>query len=97
MLLQGTLGYDFDISVANGESTAWELLWNPRSRPIGVRVCPVAQSDFFSTACDPHGWPMVVFWKEDSGRRLRLIAHENGGGDETSSPSPPTFTFFDDR
>ena len=39
---------------------------------------------------------MVVFWKEDSGRQLRLITPENGGGDETSSPSPPTFTFLDD-
>ena len=39
---------------------------------------------------------MVVFWKEYSGRQLRLITPENGGGDETSSPSPPRFTFFDD-
>ena len=39
---------------------------------------------------------MVVFWKEDSGRQLRLIAPENEGGDETSPPSLPRFTFFDD-
>ena len=39
---------------------------------------------------------MVVFRKEDSGRQLPLITPENGGGDETSSPSPPKFTFFDD-
>ena len=39
---------------------------------------------------------MVVFWKEDSGRQLRLITPESEGGDETSSPSPPRFTFFDD-
>ena len=65
-----------------------------RSRPIGVRVCPVAQLDFFSTAFDPREWTMVVFWKENSGRQLRLITPENEGGDETSSPSPPGFTFF---
>ena len=40
--------------------------------------------------------PVVVFWKEDSGRQLRLITPENEGEDETSSPSPPRFTFFDD-
>ena len=39
---------------------------------------------------------MVVFWKEDSGRQLQLLTLENEGGDETSSPSPPNFTFFDD-
>ena len=56
MLLQGTLGYDFDIFAASGESTAWVLLWKTRSRPIGVRVCPVAQFDFFRTAFDPREW-----------------------------------------
>ena len=39
---------------------------------------------------------MVLFWKEDSGRQLRLITPEKEGGDETSSPSPPRFTFSDD-
>ena len=39
---------------------------------------------------------MVVFWKEDSGRQPPLITPENEGGDETCSPSPPRFTFFDD-
>ena len=34
MLLQGTLGGDFDIFAASGESTAW-VLWKTRSRPIG--------------------------------------------------------------
>ena len=34
---------------------------------------------------------MVVFWKEDSGRRPHLITPENEGGDETSYPSPPKF------
>ena len=42
----GTLGSDFDIFAASGESTAWVLLWKTRSRPIGVRVCPIAQFDF---------------------------------------------------
>ena len=96
MLLPGTLGHDIDIFAASGESTAWVLLWNTRSRPNGVRVCPVTQYYIFSTAFDPREWTMVVFWKEDSGRQLRLITPENGGGDETSSPSPPRFTFFDD-
>ena len=40
-------------------------LWKTRSRPIGVRVCPVAQFDFISTAFDPRVWTMVVFWKDD--------------------------------
>ena len=53
MLLQGTLGRDFDIFAASGGSTAWVLLWKHHSRPSSVRVCPVAQSDFFSTAFDP--------------------------------------------
>ena len=66
------------------------------SRPSGVRVCPAAQFDFFSTAFDPREWALVVFCKEDSGRQLRLMTPENEGGDETSSPSPPRFTFFDD-
>ena len=96
MLLQGTLGHDFDIFAASGESTAWVLLWKTRSRPIGVRVCPAAQFDFFSTAFHPREWTMVVVWKEDSGRQIRLITPENEGGDETSSPSSPRFTFFDD-
>ena len=38
LLLQGTLGYDFDIFAASGESTAWVLLWKTRSRLLGVRV-----------------------------------------------------------
>ena len=92
MLLQGTRGHDFQIFLANGESTAWVLLWKTRSRPSGVRVCAVSQFAAF----DPREWTMVVFWKEDSGRQLRLITPENVGRDETSSPSPPRFTFFDD-
>ena len=30
MLLQGTLGYDFNIFAASGESIAWVLLWKTR-------------------------------------------------------------------
>ena len=67
MFLWCTLGGDFDIFAASGESTAWVPFWKTRSRPIGVRVCPVAPFDFFSTAFDPRAWTMVVFWKEDSG------------------------------
>ena len=66
MLLQGTLGLDFDILAPSGKSIAWVLLWKTRSRPVGVRVCPVAQFEFFSTAFDPREWTMVVFWREDS-------------------------------
>ena len=69
---------------------------NHRSRPICVRVCPVAQFNFFSTAFDPRGWPTVAFWKEILGRQPQLITPENEGGDETSYPSPPTLTFVDD-
>ena len=69
MLLQGTLGGNSDIFAASGESTAWVFLWKTRSRPIGVRVCPVAQLNFFSTAFDPRVWTMVVLWKEESGRQ----------------------------
>ena len=96
MSLQGTFRHDFDIFLASGESTAWVLLWRTRSRPLGLRVCPVAKFDFFSTAFDPREWTMVVFWKEDSGRQLRTITPDNEGGDQTSSPSPPRLTFFHD-
>ena len=57
---QGTLGYDFDILAASGESIAWVLLWKTRSRPIGVRLRPLAQFDFFSTAFDPRGASNVL-------------------------------------
>ena len=43
---QGTLGGNFDVFAASVESTAWVLLWKTRSRPIGVRACPVAQFKF---------------------------------------------------
>ena len=46
MILQGTLGDNFDIFAASGDSTAWVLLWNTRSRPIGVKVCLAAQFNF---------------------------------------------------
>ena len=76
MLLQDTLGHDFDIFAASGESTAWVLLWKTRSRPF-----------------DPREWTVVVFWKEDSRRQLRLSTPEDEGG-ETSSPSPSRFYFL---
>ena len=87
MLLQGTLRGNFDIFAACRESTAWVLLWKTRSRPIGVRVCPVVQLNFFSTAIDPRVWTMVVLWKEDSGRQPQLMIPENEGGGETNCPS----------
>ena len=66
MLLQGTLGGNFDIFAASGESTAWVLLLRTCSRITGVRVCPVAQLTLFGTAFDPRVWTMVVFWKGSS-------------------------------
>ena len=96
MILQGTLGGNFDILAASGESTAWVLLWKAGSRPIGARVCPAAQFNFFSTACDPRAWTMSVFWKENSRRQLQLNTIEIEGGDNTNYPSPPNYTFFDD-
>ena len=96
VILQGTLGGNFDIFAASGESTAWVLLWKTRSRPIGVRVCPVAQFNFFSAACDLLECTMVVFWKENARRQLQLITPENEGRDETNYPSPSTHTFLDD-
>ena len=71
MLLQGTLGGDFDIFAANGESTAWVLLWKTRSRPIGVRVCPVAQFNFFSTALTRVSGKWLF-----SGRKTRDVSPE---------------------
>ena len=84
MLLQGTLGGNFDIFAASGESIAWVLLWKTCSRPIGVIVCPLAQFNLFRTAFDPREWTMVVFLKENSGRQSQLITPENEGGDETN-------------
>ena len=96
MTLQGTLRGNFDIFAASVESTAWVLLQKTRSRPSGVRVCPVAQFNFFKTAFDPRKWTLVVFWKESLGRPPQLITLENKGGDNTNYLSPPTYTFFDD-
>ena len=59
LLLQGTLGGNFDIFAASDESLDWVLLWKTRSRPISVRVGPVAQHNFFSTALGPRQWTMV--------------------------------------
>ena len=96
-LLQGTLGGDFDIFAASGESTVWVLLWKTRSRPIGVRVCLVAHFNFST----PHLARVRGQWL-CSGRKIldvspNLIILENEGGDETNCPSPPpNSTFFDD-
>ena len=92
MILQGTLGGNFDIFAASGESAAWVLLWKNRSRPIGVRLCPVAQFNFFNTTFDPRAWTMVAFWKENLGRQPQLITPENEGGGETNYPSLPKFS-----
>ena len=67
---------DFDIFAVSGDSTSLVLLLKTRSRPIGVRVCPLVQFNFFSTAFDPREWTIVVFWKEDSGRQIQLITPE---------------------
>ena len=61
-----------------------------------MRVCPVAQLNFFSTAFDPRVWTIVVLWNEDSGRQPQLMIPENEGGGETNYPLPPRFTSFDD-
>ena len=96
MILQGSLGGKFDIFGASGESTAWVLLWKTRSRPIGVRVCPVVQFNFFSSAVDPRKWTLVVFWKGKLARQPQLITPENEGGDNTNYHPPPNVTLFDD-
>ena len=77
---------------ASGESTAWVLLWKTRSRPIGVRVCPEAQFNIFSTAFDSRAWTDgCVLVKEILGRQPQPITPENEAGDETNYPSPATF------
>ena len=97
MLLHGTLGHEIRhlsrpaVNPLPGCSSE-----KPVQRPTSARVCPAAQFDFFSTAFDPREWTMVVFWREDLGRQFQLITPENEGGYETSSPSPPRFTVFDD-
>ena len=87
MLLQGTLGESSTSLRPAVNRTAWVLLRKTRSRPIDLRVCRVAQFNFFSTAFDPRKWTMVVFWKEDSGRPPQLITPENEGGDGTNYPA----------
>ena len=92
-ILQDTLRDNFDIFAASGESSAWVLLWKTRSRPIGARVCLVAQFAFSAFhLIRVRG--LVVFWKETSGRQPQLITLENEGGDETTHTSPPKC--FDD-
>ena len=62
---------------------------------MGVRV-RLVQFNFFSTACDRRAWTIVLFWKQNSGRRPQPITPENEGGDNTNYPSPPNVNFFDD-
>ena len=64
----------FDMFAASGESTAWVLLWKTRSRPTGVRVCPEAQFNIFSTAFDSRAWTGgCVLEKEILGRQPQPI------------------------
>ena len=65
------------------------------SRPIGVRVCPVSQSNFSV----PHlirVWTMVMFWKEDSGMPAPAdyTWKRRSRWDQLSISA--NFTFFDD-
>ena len=87
MLLQGTLGE----SSTSLRPAVNLLLGYSSGRPVqdqlALRVCRVAQFNFFSTAFDPRKWTMVVFWKEDSGRQPQLITPENEGGDGTNYPA----------
>ena len=95
MILQGTLGGNFDLSAASGESTAWVLFWKTRSRPIGVRVCLVAQFNFSVPHLIRVSGQWVVLRKGNSGRQPQLITPENEGEDNTNYPSPRNFSFFD--
>ena len=56
----------FDIFAASGESNAWVLLWKTRLRPIGVRICSVAQFNFLSTTRVSGHWLC-------SGRKIRDV------------------------
>ena len=67
-----------------------------RSWPIGVRVCPVANSTFSAPRLTRVSGPWLY-----SGRKIRDVSPNlshlrTNGGDETSSPSQPKFTSFDD-
>ena len=90
MLLQGTLGSDFDIFAASGESTAF--LWKTRSKTNwreGLSCSPIR---FFQhrirSACVDNG---CILEGRFGTSALHLLTPENEGGDETSSPSPPNF------
>ena len=90
MLLQGTLGGDFDVFAASGKSTAWVLLWkNPfkTNWREGLSCSPI---QLFAAG----HLIRVSGQRLYSGRKTRdvsrqLITPENEGGEETSSPSPP--------
>ena len=72
------------------------LLWKTRSRPSRVRVCPAARFDFSALHLTRvHGqWLFFVRMIRDV--QPQHVTPENEGADDTSSPSPPKFTFFDD-
>ena len=93
--VKGTLNGNLDIFVASGESAAWVLLWKTRSRPIGVRVCPVSQSNFSV----PHlirVWTMVMFRKEDSGTSAPADLSRKRRTRWYQLSISANFTFFDD-
>ena len=91
MILHGTVGSNFDIFAASGESTAWVLLWKTRSRPIRVRGCPVAKFGFSAPHLIRERGQWLCSGKKKSGRQLQLITLENERGDDTDYPSSPIF------
>ena len=64
--LQGTLGGNFDIFAASGESTAWVFLLTTRSRPYWREGLSCSPIQLFQH-CIPREWTLVVFWKENAG------------------------------
>ena len=69
VLLQDTLGGDFDTFAPSGE---FHCLENPLKTNWREGLS-CSQIQLLSTAFDPREWTMVVFWKEDSGRQPQLI------------------------
>ena len=93
MILQGTLGGNFDIFAASGESTAWVLLWKPVQDQLAWGFVQQPTSTFST----PHltrvrGW--LCSGKKIWGRQPPLITPENERGDETNYLPPPKL--FDD-
>ena len=96
MILEGTLGGNFDVFAASGESTA-SVFGVPLENPFKTNWREGLQpnSMFFRPAIDPREWTMVVFWKENSERQLQLFTPEYKQ-QKTNYPSPPNCTFLDD-